>query len=196
MLNQQFLIYKLENDSVKFYYNRFSSNIQTSWSGIIIVKELKRKENSTIGHKAQNFETLDINNNTINLSSFEGRSCVLLDFWASWCVPCREANPHLKLLYKKYNPKGFEIIAISEDADKKAWAKAIIQDSTTRWHHVLGAKNLSSPNEDDIMNKYENRPIPMQFLIDKNGIIIGKWIGQSKENEDDLDKKLKEVFGF
>ena len=88
------------------------------------------------------------------------------------------------------------MIAVSEDKDKAAWLKAIRTDSTDNWRHVLASGDKQDILVTDIAVKYETTPIPMCYLINKQGIIVGKWLGQSSENEADINKKLQAIFGF
>jgi len=109
------------------------------------------------------------------------------------------AFPHLKNVFKKYHSKGFEIIAVSKDINKKAWLSAIKQDSTEIWHHVPVAEKfaysqLTKYTKDDIYQNYFVQGIPLQLLIDRDGKIIGRWGGYSSENEKELDEKLAELF--
>ena len=194
LLEKQYMVYGLDKDTAKMYYNNFSAPVQNSYWIKSVIMDINRKEGSAIGATAKNFVAKDINGKEISLVTFKSKSVVILDFWASWCVPCREAIPHLKLCYNKYQASGIAMIAISEDKDKAAWLKAISTDGTGNWNHVLAdedAKDVSN-----IGMKYETAPIPMCYLINKQGIIIGKWLGNSKENEEAIDKKLQDIFGF
>ena len=194
LLEKQYMVYGLDKDTAKMYYNNFSAPVQNSYWIKSVIMDINRKEGSAIGATAKNFVAKDINGKEISLATFKSKSVVILDFWASWCVPCREAIPHLKLCYNKYQASGIAMIAISEDKDKAAWLKAISTDGTGNWNHVLAdedAKDVSN-----IGMKYETAPIPMCYLINKQGIIIGKWLGNSKENEEAIDKKLQDIFGF
>jgi len=123
----------------------------------------------------------DTEDTPLTLSSLKGK-IVLLDFWASWCGPCREENPTVKKAYAKFKDKGFEIYAISLDVKKDAWLKAIEEDGLP-WLHVSDLKNDTSAE------LYGVSGIPMNFLLDKDGIIIAKNLrGEA------LTKKLEEVF--
>ncbi len=184
----------LSLDSLKLFYKNWHPSIQKCRTGKFVADEIRKKELSAIGTRAQDFTTKDINSNSLSLSNFKGKSYVLLDFWASWCSPCRKSNPHLRQLYSKYHLKGFEIIGISIDTSKSAWAEAISKDSIDIWYHVLGAKDFENQTDNDIVKKYEIPFIPVQILIDKEGVIVAKWNGQSKENEADLENMLLEIF--
>ncbi|MFT5337296.1 MAG: thiol-disulfide isomerase/thioredoxin, partial [Luteibaculaceae bacterium] len=110
---------------------------------------------------------------------------VLIDFWASWCRPCRAENPNVVAMYKKYKRKGFEIYSVSLDRTKDAWVNAIKQDGLT-WTHVSDLKFWQSEGA----KTYGVSGIPFTVLIDKEGKIIATNIrGESLRN------KMKEIFG-
>ena len=136
-----------------------------------------------IGSVAPDIILKNANGETISLSSLRGK-VVLLDFWASWCGPCRQNNRQTKSVYKKYNTKGFEVYAVSLDADPNAWLRAVKQDKTT-WIHVL---NPNGSKDDEITQTWNLRFIPSTFLIDKEGKIVAEGI-EKKE----LEHRLKEM---
>jgi peroxiredoxin len=142
-----------------------------------------RKLISAMGAKAPEIALPSPKGDTIRLSSFKGKY-VLLDFWASWCKPCRDENPNLVNLYKKYKWKGFEIFQVSLDKSKDAWVNAIRTDGLW-WKHASDLKFWQTP----MVSLYNFESIPTNFLIDKEGIIIAKNLrGES------LQKKLEEIF--
>jgi thiol-disulfide isomerase/thioredoxin len=121
---------------------------------------------------------------TVSLSSMQGK-VVLIDFWASWCGPCRISNRHLTKLYSKYKSKGFEIFGVSLDENKKDWMKAIKQDRIT-WTQVIDNRGWEAQTAID-WNLYQ---IPTSYLINKDGIIVGVDL-----EKNDLEKALKDLLG-
>jgi len=179
-------------DSVKMLFNNFSPAVQYSYYGTQIRKAIAAIDSKSANTIAPNFTAVELNGKKTNLSDFKGKY-VLLDFWASWCLPCRESNPHLIELYKKYNKAGFDVIAIAEDDDAvTSWKKAIQKDGTSLWHNVLSGRqsNKSSPNS--ITYKFSIGALPTKILIDKNGIIIGRYM---EADEKAMDEKLAAIFG-
>ena len=117
--------------------------------------------------------------NSVSLSSLKGK-VILVDFWASWCRPCRNNNPNLVELHEKYKEKGFEIFSVSIDEDKSAWMAAISADHLF-WPHVVDTDGWRSV----VASKFSVEAIPSSFLVDKNGFIRGYDM-----NKDDLDKAI------
>ena len=181
-------------DSLKLIFNRLDITIQNSKIGNVIMENIRKKENIQIGMLAPDFKAIDINQQTITLNQFKNKNVVLLDFWASWCVSCREDIPFLKERYKKYHSKGLEIVAVSVDLERNAWLSAIKQDSTEKWFHIpVAEKYALGPDYitiDDIYKNYFVQLIPAKILIDKDGKIVGRWVGGSKDNTESLENKL------
>lgn len=172
-------------DSVRVLYDNLSTEIKQSRSGQELAAKLKLKEDVLVGTEAPNFLATTILGNEIKLSSFRGKY-VLLDFWASWCGPCREAIPLLKELYQKYNSSGFEIITISIDGNKTNWEKAVKQENIGNWNNVLV--------NDEIEKNYENvhLPIPTSILVNKEGTIV--WKSEIPDGPVSLDEFLQGIF--
>lgn len=119
------------------------------------------------GMPAPEIKLNDIDGQTTTLSSYKGK-VVLLDFWASWCMPCRKNNPNLVALYKKFKGAGFEILGVSIDENNVAWKKAIEKDGLT-WKQVVDNAGWNATSTLD----YGVEGIPASFLIDRNGVIKG-----------------------
>jgi peroxiredoxin len=141
------------------------------------------KPGLVIGALAPDFTLPDPQSKAITLSSFRGKY-VLLDFWASWCGPCRQENRHTIQVYKKYKDKGFEILSVSLDKNAQTWQEAIQRDGLT-WPQVSDLKEWNS--EPGI--KYDIQQLPTTFLLDKKGVIIAVDL-----RGNDLDKELDKVF--
>jgi len=189
-------VQELSLDSIKMLFDNLNPKIQNSKIGKILYTQIHGKSIEISKGQAPNFVREDINGRKTDLSSFKGKSYVILDFWASWCIPCRKNTEELKKIYDKYHSKGLNIIAISLDSDQSEWRNAVNKDSISSWKHVLSKANIKaskfSESQKDISNQYAVTPIPVEILIDKNGNIIGRYDGS--ESITVLIKKLSKIF--
>jgi len=135
-----------------------------------------------VGQQAPDIALNDINGKTLRLSDLRGK-VVLLDFWASWCGPCRRANKGLVALYKKLQAKGFEIYSVTLDEDKNEWQKAIAADKIT-WLQVIDANGRNAA-------ALRIQEIPAGFLLDKQGKVVAIDL-EGRELEYRVNKLLKE----
>lgn len=167
-VNELFFIrYDLSADSLRIYYNRMPASLKKTRDGIAIEQMIHNGHPDT-GTAFRNIKGVDLEGKPHQLSDFTGRY-VLLEFWASWCGPCRNENPSVAKVYQKYHDKGFEIVGFSIDTDKDAWASAIRQDRLI-WPNLSDLGGMYSV----AAASYDVRGVPQNFLIDPKGIIIAK----------------------
>ncbi len=141
----------------------------------------------SIGAMAPDIAQKDLEGNVRKLSDLKGK-VVLLDFWASWCGPCRKENPFVVAMYKKYNKKGFEVFSVSLDNAQERWAQAIQQDGLIWPNHVSDLKGWQSQPAAD----YGVRSIPFPVLLDKQGKIVA--LGSDCRGEG-LEMQIKQLLG-
>ena len=157
-------------------FGKFTERVQNSLLG----KKIAARKATKAGIEAPQFTLNDLDGNPVSLADLRG-NYVLLDFWASWCRPCRASMPALKEIFAAYHDKGLEILGVSVDTDAEAWKKAVEEDELP-WMHVNDVKE-----DDSAAGKYGVKAIPCYFLIDPEGNMIGKM------DHDALQEKLKEL---
>lgn len=164
------------------YLQKYGDNKQPYMAEL--KKNIDEAKNFMIGAVAPDFEQNTPDNKPMKLSDLRGK-VVLVDFWASWCGPCRRENPHVVKLYGKYKSKGFEVLGVSLDRKKESWEKAIAKDQLT-WSHVSDLKGWKN----QVAKQYSVTSVPHTILLDKEGRILARNLRGA-----DLDAKLKELFG-
>lgn len=185
-----FLAFLQDRPSIEFYekaYGKFSDKVKKSRYGKSIRKNIERRLLVDLGAISPEFSAFNPEEKKITLSKMKGK-IVLLDFWASWCIPCREGIPDLKKYYELYHSKGFEVVTISVDRNKSDWKEAILEDKITHFNNVR--------TNDEIAKGYENvfLPIPSQILINSEGKIIWKDTFNKETNSKSLNSVLLEIF--
>lgn len=171
-------------DIMRPMFDAFAADVKRSYYGNYLEGVLARKEGLNIGKNAPQFSQTDSQGNPIALESFKGKY-VLVDFWASWCGPCRQENPNLVRTYQKFRSRNFEILGVSLDNNKDKWLQAIKEDQLN-WPHVSDLKYWKN----EVALQYGVQSIPANFLLDKEGKIIAKGLrGQALEQA--LEKLLK-----
>ncbi|HQP04029.1 MAG: TlpA family protein disulfide reductase [Bacteroidales bacterium] len=180
---------ELNIDADLAFFQLAANCLTTQYPDNVHVIELKRKVEAKMrvanGNPAPEIALPDTNGSIMKLSDLKG-NIVLIDFWASWCKPCRQESPIMVALYEKYNKSGLVILGVSLDKDLNSWLDAIQKDKLT-WYHVSDLKGWDSVVCDD----YSIGGIPYTAIIDKDGKILATGL-----RGETLEKKLEEIFGF
>lgn len=174
--------YGLKSEVAMPIFNKLNEELRLSYGGQGLYKLLNAHTVTAVGAVAPNFTLKDVNGKSVSLSDYKGK-LVLLEFWASWCSPCRAESPNLLKQYAAFKDKGFEILGVSVDSDKAKWLDAIKKDGLT-WTQVSDLKGW----DNDARKVYGISGVPANFLISPDGKIVGDHLmGEA------LNKKLTEL---
>ena len=163
-------------------YNLLEPAIKSSAMGQYIAQQIKEGKINGPGTMLADFSQPDTTGSPVSLSSLRG-NYVLVDFWASWCGPCRQENPNLVAAYNKYKSKNFKVLGVSLDKAKPAWIEAIMMDGLT-WTHVSDLQGW----QNSVAQQFQIFSIPQNFLIDPQGKIVGKNLRGAA-----LERKLAKI---
>jgi peroxiredoxin len=176
------MFYQYDVPFARALFARFESEFPRSY-GVNKLKPTLPKGAPTVGDLAPDIALKNKDGELIKLSDLRGQ-VVLLDFWASWCGPCRMENPNVVKVYNEFSTKGFTVYSVSIDSDKNKWLEAIAKDGLIWKNHVSELKGWQT----DVIQQYQVKGIPATFLIDQNGYIVATNL-----RGDALRNKLTEI---
>lgn len=165
-------------------YQLLGKTAQNGFYGKLVKQQIDNTKVGSIGSQAVEFTQTDVDGKPVALSSFRGKY-VLVDFWASWCRPCRDENPNVVNAFNKYKERNFTVLGVSLDQSRAPWLKAIKNDNL-EWTQVSDLKGWSN----EVAGKYNVQSIPQNFLVDPSGKIIAKNL-RGPELHSRLEELLK-----
>ena len=193
MLSNLFLV--MSSDDMYRRYEAIDARYKDTKAAKSLGLKVESNRKTALGQPMIQFSLVGVDGKQVNTADLKGK-VILLDFWGSWCVPCRKSHPALKELYAKYKSRGLEIIGISNEAfsaggskaqQDASWRKAIKEDGID-WLHVLNDADIN-----DLAKSHDINGYPTKFLIDRNGKFVLKILGTSEGLHKTLEKKLAEL---
>ena len=193
MLQAMGLLFTPEQMLAKF--NSLDERLKSSATGLSVLERIESNRNTAIGKPVIPIRQTGLDGEIVDVQAMKGK-VVLIDFWGSWCVPCRQSHPSMKEMYAKYKDRGLEIIGVANEiaggpkpmeTQLKNWQKAITDDGIT-WKHILYDPAIS-----DLVKAYDIGGYPTKFLIGPDGKFLMRLLGNSPQNHELLKKKLEEL---
>ena len=184
----QYMFYKNDAslEEMESVYETFTPTVQKSFLCKPLAEEITALKATSPGAQAPDFTLKDREGKDVTMSSLRG-SYLIIDFWASWCGPCRAGMPAMKELYARYHDKGLEILGVSDDSDHDKWTAALDEDQLP-WINVVD-EFPSKSRSARVISSYGVHYIPSYFLLDRDGKVIGKM------SHDEIEAKLAELLG-
>ena len=168
LLEQLAAAQAVTSEEFKTIYDGLDADLKTTKKGKELADKLANIEKVAVGKMAPEFSAPNVDGQMVSLKESLGK-VTIIDFWASWCAPCRQENPNVVALYNKFKDQGLAIIGVSLDKDAEAWKKAITDDNLT-WTQVSNLKFWQDP----IAKEYNVESIPAMFVLDASGKIVAK----------------------
>lgn len=195
MMNSLILV--MTNEDMQRRFEAMTDRLKQSATGQALAVKIENNKITAVGKPVVHFQQEGVDGLEVNTKNLAGK-VVLLDFWGSWCVPCRKSHPELKVVYERYRERGFEIIGISNEAvagtkskaeQSERWKKAVEEDGIP-WKQIL-----YDPTINDIVKTYDINGYPTKILIDAQGKIVLRLLGVSERHSKTLEAKLQELLG-